>query len=176
MTLHFPAWYQGGFPDRELVVIDALKPILDTVDVLDKDGNPILDAGQPRRPLPCGWLPEGYGSRLPIVRVFRGGGAANDGVMVDPASVQVATIAETRAESWELAEYCRQWLLSFSRGGTVHRADGSKTLVDCIEELVGPQLMPELNPDYRMVPLTYRVVCRMPSPRPNYAKVRETLS
>lgn len=176
MSLAFPPWWVGGFPDREEVVMDALQPILDLVDVLDADGEPLLDGGLPRRPLACTWLPDDFASRLPLVRVYRGGGAAESVALKDPANVQVATIGRTRAESWELAEYCRQWLLSFARGGTVHRADGSTTLVDCIEEFIGPQQLPELSPDSRLVPLTYRVVCRMPSPRVDYAKVRESLT
>lgn len=176
MSLQFPDWWRGGWPDRELVVMDALKSVLDLVDVLDVNGDPVLDNSQPRRPYVCAWLPEDYINRLPIVRVFRGGGAANVGIMRDPASVQVACIADSREESWALAEFCRQWLLSFADGGTVIRADGSKTLIDCVEELIGPQLMPERSPDKRLVPLTYRVVCRKPRGLPDYAKVRESLS
>lgn len=175
MSLRLPGWYAGGFPDRELVVMDALQPVLDLIDVLDGNGDPIHDGSTPRRPQAVAWLPPDYADRLPLVRVFRGGGAADAGVMADPASVQVAAIANTRAESWELLEFCRQWLLSFYRGGTVTRADSSKTLVDCIEELVGPQLVPELNPDKRLVPLTFRVTCRKPRGLPDYQKVRESL-
>ncbi|MFD4442521.1 hypothetical protein ACFWPK_22400 [Nocardia sp. NPDC058519] len=176
MSLEFPAIWEGGFPDREEVVMDLLQPFLDLVGVLDANGDPILDGGVPRRPMACTWLPDDFVSRLPLVRVYRGGGAAESVAMKDPANVQVATIGRTRSESWELAEYCRQWMLSFSRGGSVARADGSTTLIDCIEEFIGPQQLPELSPDSRLVPLTYRVVCRMPSPRPDYAKVRESLT
>ncbi|WP_227979983.1 hypothetical protein [Nocardia spumae] len=176
MSLTFPDWFKGGFPDRELVVMDALQPVFDTVDVTDSVGNPVLDNGVPRRPQAVTWLPDDYAAHLPLVRVYRGGGAADSGVLRDPASVQVACIADTRAESWELMEFCRMWLLSYSRGGTVVREDGSKTLVDCIEELVGPQMLPELNPDVRLVPLTFRVVCRAPKGLPDYAQVRESLS
>lgn len=176
MILRFPDWWKGGFPDRELVVMDMLQFVLDRVDVLDSNGDPILDDGNPRRPQAVSWLPADYASRLPMVRVFRGGGAAAPGIMADPASVQVAAIADTRAESWELIEFCRQWLLSYANGGTVVRADNSTTLVDSVGELIGPQLMPELNPDKRLVPLTFRVVCRKPRGLPDYAKVRESLS
>lgn len=176
MSLVLPAWYEGGFPDRELVVMDALQPVLDLVDVLDSSGAQVYDGAAPRRPLACTWLPADYAQRLPVVRVYRGGGAGDVGVMSDPAAVQVAVIADTRAESWQLLEYCRQWLLSFAHGGTVIRADDSTTLIDCVEELVGPQQLPELNPDKRLVPLTFRVACRKPRGLPDYAKIRESLS
>lgn len=176
MSLGFPTWWKGGFPDRELVVMDALQPILDLVDVLDKDGNPVLDGGQPRRPLACTWLPDDYLNRLPLVRIFRGGGAADVTTMVDPATVQVAVIADTRAESWALLELCRQWLLGFKDGGTVVRADGSKTLIDRVEELIGPQQFPEMSPEKRLTQLNFRVICRKPRSLPDYAKVRESLS
>jgi hypothetical protein len=176
MSLVLPDWYAGGFPDRELVVMDILQPVLDLVEVLDASGGQVFDGAALRRPLACTWLPSDYAKRLPMVRVFRGGGAADVGVMADPASVQVAAIADTRAESWALMEFCRQWLLSFHRGGTVTRADDSKTLVDCIEELVGPQPVPELNPDKRLVPLTFRVTCRKPRGLPDYQLIRESLT
>ncbi|MEV0357106.1 hypothetical protein AB0H71_13695 [Nocardia sp. NPDC050697] len=173
MSLVLGDWFQGGFPDRELVVMDALQPILDEVEIRDQDGDIVMDGPEPRRPLAVTWLPDDYKDRLPLLRVYRGGGAADTGVLRDPAAVQVAAIADTREESWQVMEYCRQWLLSYRHGGTVVRADGSKTLVDCIEELVGPQQLPELNPDKRLVPLTFRVVCRPPKGLPDYEKVRE---
>jgi hypothetical protein len=175
VTLGWPDWWAGGFPDRERVVLDALQPVLNLVDVLDSVGAPIFDGIVQRRPLACTWLPDNYSDKLPVVRIYRGGGAADAGIMRDPAAVQIAAIADTRQESWELIEFCRQWLLSYHRGGTVLRADGSMTLVDCIEELVGPQQVPELNPDKRLVPLTFRVVCRKPKGLPDYQKIRETL-
>lgn len=173
--LRFPTWWEGGFPDREKVVMDALRPVLDLVDVLDDFDAQLFDGVLPRRPYACTWLPENYADRLPIIRVYRGGGAADAGVLKDPASVQVAAIARTRAESWELIEFCRQWLLTYRDGGTVVRADGSRTLIDKVGELVGPQQVPELNPDYRLVPLTFSVVCRLPRGTPDYQKEREAL-
>ncbi|MFC9432685.1 hypothetical protein [Nocardia sp. NPDC057030] len=140
------------------------------------NGATVFDGAVARRPLACTWLPENYTQRLPVVRVYRGGGAADVGVMRDPASVQVAVIADTREESWVLLEFCRQWLLSYQRGGTVVRADESTTLIDTVEELVGPQQVPELSPDKRLVPLTFRVVCRKPRGLPDYQKIRESLT
>lgn len=175
MSLTFPDWYKGGFPDREKVVADLLAPFLTLVDVFDATGAQVFDGSSPRRPYVCTFLPEGYSDMLPIIRLYRGGGAADAGVLADPASVQVAVIADTREESWELMEYCRAWLLSYARGGTVVRADGSTTVIDSIGELVGPQQVPELNPSKRMVPLTFRVVCRKPRGLPDYEKVRESV-
>lgn len=176
MTLVFPAWFEGGFPDRELVVEDALTLPLSMVDVFDINGQLVMDGSTPRRPRTCTQLPANYGDLLPILRIYRGGGAADVGILQDPASVQLAAIADTREDSWALMEFCRQWLLSYRKGGTVHRKDGSKTLIDCVEELVGPQLVPELNPDKRMVPLTFRVVCRRPRGLPDYQQIRESLT
>lgn len=170
MSLQLPDWYEGGFPDRELVVMDMLAPVLDLVVVLDGNGQPTQ-----RKPLACTFLPEGYGDLLPIVRVHRGGGAADSDTMRDGANVQVAVIADTRADSWKLLELCRQWMLSYSRGGTVIRADSSKTLIDRVEELVGPQQILELNPDKRLAQLNFRVTCRKPRGLPDYQKIREAL-
>lgn len=155
--------------------MDMLSPLLNSVDVFDQNGQQIFDGPSARRPFLCTFLPEGYGDLLPIVRVHRGGGAADADLMRDPAAVQVAVIADTRADSWKLLEFCRQWMLSFYRGGTVTRADSSKTLIDCVEELVGPQQLPELNPDNRLAQLNFRVTCRKPRGLPDYQKIRATL-
>lgn len=176
MSLTFPEWWEGGFPDRERVVMDALRPVLNLIDVYDINGALVMDGSTPRRPFACTSLPDNYRERLPVVRFYRGGGAADAGIMRDPASVQVATICDTREESWELMEFCRQWLLSYAKGGTVIREDNSKTLIDCVEELVGPQQIVELAPDKRMVPLSFRVVCRKPRGLPDYQKIRESLT
>jgi hypothetical protein len=174
VSQEFPGWFKGGYPDRELVVMDALQPILNLINVFDQYGVQVMDGPNPRRPEAVTWLPDDYDAHLPLVRIYRGGGAGDTGVLRDPASVQVACIDETRAGSWELMEYCRMWLLSYRHGGSVTRADGSKTYVDCVEELVGPQMLPELNPDDRMVPLTFKVPCRLPRGL-DYEKVRESL-
>jgi hypothetical protein len=175
VSLTFPGWYEGGFPDREQVVMDALAPVLSVVDVFDGTGAQILDNQVPRRPLACTFLPANYRDVLPILRIHRTGGASDVNAITDPAVVQVAAIAETRADSWELLEYCRQWLLTYRDGGTVVRANGSHTVIDKVEELVGPQQLPELNPDFRMVPFQFRVTCRRPRGIPDYQKRRDAI-
>lgn len=160
MTIQFPAWWKGGFPDREEVVMDLLQPYLD---LLSPQG------------YACTWLPEKYGDKLPIVRVYRGGGSEDYDTRSDPAAVQLGVIGASRADSWAVVEYCRQIMLSYRHGGRVTRADGSVTLVKSIEEMTGPQQLPELNVDYRLVPITFRVNCKWPSGLPDYSRVRENL-
>lgn len=163
MTVTFPGWYEGGFPDREELVMDLVQTYL----------NLCTPAGTA-----CTFLtPEivaAVDTGAPAVRVYRGGLGANG--QWDAAAVQVAVIAATRADSWAVMEYLRQVLLSFERGGLVSRADGSKTAVACITEMVGPQQIPELNPDHRMVPATFYVEVRRPTTLPDYARIRESLS
>lgn len=163
MSVAFPAWYKGGFPDRELVILDLVQGFLDLC----------TPAG-----LACTWLPDNYSqlvaSGAPVVRIYRGGMGA-DGLW-DAAAVQVGVIASTRADSWAVMEYLRQILLSYDHGGLVKRADDTFTSISSIEEIVGPQQIPELNPDNRLVPATFRVECRIPRDVPDYARIRESLS
>lgn len=157
----FPAWYVGGFPDRELVVMDLLQPFLDLI-------------GPPAEAV--AFLPADYQSRLPLVWVYRGGGSSDVGVLRDPAAVRVSVIADNRADSWAVLEYCRQMLLSFADGGHVKRSDDSFTMVQSIWELVGPSELPETSPDDRMVSLDFGVECKKPPTIPDYAVIRESLS
>ncbi|WP_280481620.1 hypothetical protein [Nocardia cyriacigeorgica] len=163
MSVTFPDWWEGGFPDRELVVMDLAQTFLDmltpqgvAVQWLTKDHTELVDSG------------------VPVVRVYRGGMGA-DG-LYDPAAVQLGVIAQTRADSWAVMEYLRQILLSYQRGGYVRREDGSLTAISSVSEIVGPQQLPELNPDHRLVPCTFRVECRLPQNLPDYAQIRESLS
>ncbi|MEV6432573.1 hypothetical protein [Nocardia sp. NPDC051463] len=158
----FPAWWEGGFPDSELVVLDLVQTYLDK---LNPQGKAVA------------WLTADHTqlveSGVPVVRVYRGGMAA-DGLF-DPAAIQVGVIAKLRRDSWEVAEYLRQILRSFDHGGPVRRADNSITMISCIEEIAGPMQLPELNPDHRLVPFTVRVDFRYPRERPDYAVIRESL-
>lgn len=162
MSVVFPDWWEGGYPDRELVVLDLVQKYLD---LLTPQG------------LACTWLPDNVtelvDSGIPVVRVYRGGGTEHG--LFDAAAVQIAVIANTRADSWAVMEYLRQIMLSYERGGPVRREDGSITMLASVDEIVGPQQLPELNPDHRLVPATFRVECRYPRTRPDYAAVRESL-
>lgn len=158
----FPGWYEGGFPDTELLVLDLVQRFLDELD----------PAGQAVTYLPANYA-EIVESGTPLVRVYRGGMASRD--LFDPAAVQLGVIAASRADSWAVMEYLRQVLLSFDHGGPVKREDGSVSMIDSISEVVGPQQLPELNPDLRLVPATFRVVTRRPRELPDYTRIRAGL-
>ncbi|MEV0367509.1 phage tail termination protein [Nocardia fusca] len=158
----FPDWWEGGYPDAELVVLDLAQTYLDmltpagmAVSYLTADHTELVDSG------------------TPVVRVYRGGTAENR--LFDPAAVQLGVIARTRRDSWEVLEYLRQVLRSFKSGGAVRREDGSLTMIQSVSEIVGPQQLPELNPDHRLVPATFRVTFRYPRDMPDYAAIRESL-
>lgn len=158
----FPDWWEGGFPDAELVALDLAQKYLD---LLTPHG------------LACTWLPDDVNELIEagvvVVRVYRGGLGA-DGLW-DSSATQLGVIAATRRDSWEVMEYLRQILRSFEHGGPVRRQDGSITMVACIEEIVGPQQLQELNPDDRLVPATFRLDFRYPRDKPDYRVVRESL-
>lgn len=160
--ISFPAWYEGGFPDREEVVMDLVQTYLD---LLTPQGKAVTFLTQED-----GALVE---SGVPVVRVYRGG--LNAEGLWDPAAVQLGVIAQTRADSWAVMEYLRQIMLSYKHGGSVRRADGSVTLLSEVTEMNGPIQIPELNPDHRLVPATFNVECRRPADLPDYARVRESL-
>lgn len=157
MALTPPAWYLGGYPDRELLVMDILQPRLD-----EWTGGLIRAVS---------WLPDdAYSSADPIVRVYRTGGGVQGDAARDVALVQVAALATSRAEAWSVMEFCRQVLLAYNRLPAAKRSG-----VDMSEEVVGPQQVPDLNPEGRLVTTLWRIGCRMPRPLPDYAAVLESL-
>lgn len=169
-----PEDYVGGWPDREKVCQDAMRPFAELLDVFTIDPNTQQQVqvmnpdSTPRRPYLCSYIPDNYNDLLPLVRFYRGGGATG-GKLMDPASVQIGVIGATRDDSVWILEYLRQMMLALPRsGGAVKRADGSITQVGDVYEIDGPEIVPELNPDNRLVVHTLGVVCRLPREVPDY--------
>lgn len=104
----------------------------------------------------CTWYPdpEDFESLLPIIVVNRTGGGSPDGLS-DVALVTIAVTASSRAESWTVMGRIRDRVRGASRG-----FDTDAALVDAVTEQVGPQQVPQLNPDHREVQMTFQVVCR----------------
>lgn len=158
----FPDWYEGGWPDLELVALDLLRPFVVTM----------TPAGQVCTALPDD-TPALVAEGRAIIRATRSGLGADD--LMDHAAIQIGVLTTKRSESRRVMEYLRQMLHSFERGGNVHHQDGSVTVIHSVAEIVGPQLWPELNPDHRMIVAPFQINCRKPRGLPDYARVRESL-
>lgn len=114
----------------------------------------------------CDWLadlgtvrtwyphPDDLEPMLPLIMVQRTGGGSPDGLQ-DVALVVIAVTDTTRAESWALMGRIRDRVRDASRG-----FDSAAALVDAVSEQVGPQQIPQLNPDHREVQMTFQVICR----------------
>ena len=117
------------------------------------------------------WLPENaYQSVDPMVRVYRTGGGVQGDTHRDMAIVQVAVLSPSRADSWAVMEFCRQVLLAYDKLPAAKRSG-----IDSVAEVVGPQQIPDLNPEGRLVTTTWQIGCRVPRGTPDYAQIIENL-
>lgn len=159
MAITFPNWWDGGFPDTELVVRQLLLPFMELL-------NPSPDV--------VAWLPEQYGRNLPLVSVARMPGEADGDVLLDHPQILVSCICETRAESWELNEYVRQILLSYDRGvNSISMPGGKKALITGIRETEGPMLSPLSDFDERITTASYLISTKRNTT--DYARIRKAL-
>lgn len=136
----FPDFYQGGYPDAEDVMRRLLKPFLDQC-------TPV--------PQIVGWLPDNYSEQLPIVTIFRGGGAEDASGRIDQALIQIWCVCTTRSESNQLLEFCRQLIKCYDKGGRVLMDDGSHVAVTATSEQIGPELVPDAAYDEKVVFATF---------------------
>ena len=102
------------------------------------------------------WYPEPdeIEGLLPLIIVQRTGGGSPDGHQ-DVALVTIAVTAQSRAASWALMGRIRDRVRDASHG-----LETDAALVDAVVEQVGPQQIPQLNPDHREVQMTFQVACR----------------
>lgn len=137
MSLTLPGWWQGGFPNIENLLKQFFTPFLGANTAATY------------------WLPpqEVYEEQLAAgngyLRLYRTGGKINREQNRDEPKVQFAALTRSRDESWELIEFARQVGESFTKTGIV-----GTTKLQCTGEVVGPQLIPELFRDDRLVPVT----------------------
>jgi hypothetical protein len=138
VSIGFPVWWQGGYPDIEKLMRALFQPLLTNVEVVS-------------------WLPKPdvYETQLSAgkgyLRCYRTGGKINRDQNRDEPKVQLAALTRHRDDSWELIEFARQVGEAFIRGALV---PGTPTQLECSGEVVGPQLIPELIADDRLVPIT----------------------
>lgn len=160
--LELPDWFAGGFEDTEAAVCDYFEWLLG-------DGVFI-----------CTWLPEGHytpttesvGGTQPTLRIWRQPGRIDQSMRTDETLVQIAAIAETRADAWKLIDFVRQMMdyLVLERF-PIPRKDGSVTKFSSGEEWLGPQTIPERIIDEKFIPVTYKLPLRKPRNLPNYRKI-----
>lgn len=103
------------------------------------------------------WLPppDVYGPHLAAgkayLRIYRTGGRINREQKRDEPRVQIAALTQSRDDSWDLIGLVRDIGEAFENAtvvpGTIHK-------LQCTGEVVGPQMLPELLRDDRLVPIT----------------------
>lgn len=159
MSLTFPGFpeYSGGYPNIENLAKTAFSGVL--------DGSGIS---------PTYWLPKpdkvteffetggnGY------LRIYRTGGAINPVEKRDEPRVQFAALCKSRDDSWELIELVRQ-VLHEGYGQAAAIVPSTPHKLQLSGEVVGPQLIPELLQDNRLVPITCEFFTWRPKGLPNY--------
>jgi hypothetical protein len=154
MALELPDWYRGGYPDVEKLLRTLFAPLLANTHVVS-------------------WIPKPstYNDEITAgrgyLRIYRTGGAINyTGARRDEPRVQFAALRSTRDESWELIEFVRQVLSCFVDNGAI--VPGTPTKLHAEGEVVGPQLIPELLQDDRLVPITFELHTWKPKGLPDY--------
>lgn len=154
----YPSWYKGGCRDVERELKNAYEKLLGGVTIVS-------------------WLPPDYVSQLnagvTYLRVFRLGGQLNIETKnwVDQARVQFAVLAQSRDTAWDLMIFVREILYGgFIDGVRVSHEDPSipTTFMQTPGEVVGPQLMPELMRDERLVACTFDIHIDRPRGLPHY--------
>jgi hypothetical protein len=151
--LYFPPWYQGGNPDAEILMQLLFQPMLGTTQIPDASGNLAWSPTYVVSWLPVPavydpWLNDGYA----YLRAYRMGGPYNFDQNRDEPRVALAALTRSRDTSWYLMEFVRQVLNGYESGGTVEGAPG--VTLTMAGEVVGPQQIPELIQDDRLVQIT----------------------
>jgi len=146
MALILPSWYVGGCPDIERDVLYPLfQPLLTNTNVV---------SWIPKPDVYTATLTAGGG----YLRTYRTGGAWNDIEKRDEPRVQFAILRPSRDESWQLAEFVRQVLISLIRQAAV--IPGTAIELSAEGEVAGPQLIPEMLQDDKLVPITWQLYTR----------------
>lgn len=104
----------------------------------------------------CTWYPDAdkFESLLPVIMVNRTGGGSPDGIQ-DIALVTIAVTDDSRADSWRVMGMVRDRVRESSHG-----FEHPGCIVDAVAEQVGPQQIPQLNPDHREVQMTFQITAR----------------
>lgn len=160
MTIGFPDWWPvgaGGYPNIQKLTRTVFDGLLTNVEVTSWFPEPDVYEAQ---------LAAGGG----YLRTYRTGGRINRDEGRDEPKVQFAALTRSSDESWELIEFVRQTLEEgYGRAMTV--VPGTIHQLFAAGEVVGPQLIPGLIADDRLVPITYELHTKRPKGLPNYRQL-----
>lgn len=148
MTLTLPDWYDGGYEDVEALVCDLFSWLLPDVPVST-------------------WLLDGwYENPEPCLIIHRSTGRRDEDLPQDYATVEIAALARTRSDAWELLGFVRSVMNALQGGFKVPRSffrengERARTQVMSVEEWAGPIQSSDEFIDDRCVTANYRVLVR----------------
>lgn len=155
-----PSWFPvpgGGCPDVEKEILRPLfQPHLPDTNVVSWIPKPDVYQAQ---------ISQGRS----YLRTYRTGGGWNDEEKRDEPRVQIAALCPSRDESWELIGWVREMLHCFIREtGVLLTLDGRPQKFAAAGEIAGPQLIPELLQDDKLVPITFQLFTWKPKGLPDY--------
>lgn len=153
MTITFPEWYTGTYPNVDRVLCWLLQPYLNDV-------GPVAPQAMWERP--ADYLTP------PAVLCYRQLGPIDPETLMDHAVAYMGVIAADPADDWALAGFCREVLFAHRDGGTVFDPDGNPYLIGSVQELEGPEQVPDFDPALRITPTTWHVTLPRPRTVPDY--------
>ncbi len=153
-----PDWYVPGWPSAEDAVKALYRPVFPTG---------VAGAVQVVNQLPDDELDTGWQGRL--LFVARAGGATVS-VRHDQAAMQIAAITDSRADSLILAGFVRDINTSIEDDEIeVELDNGSVVTITEVTEIAGPEEVPGIEYDERIIPATYLFTFAYPLETPDYS-------
>lgn len=152
-----PNWYEvPGFPLADGAVKALFVPLFPTgvegqVEVVNQLPDAVLDTG---------WFGR-------ILFVVRSGGAGD--IRKDQAAMQVAAITNSPTDSQVLIRFIRDVLVSVEDPIEVELEDGDAATITAVSEMTGPEEIPGLEYDERIVPATFLFTFDNPLSTPDYS-------
>lgn len=162
MAIGFPDWWElgrGGYPNIQKLCRTAFGGLLTNVELTSWFPEPDVYEAQLAEPNSGGYL-----------RFYRTGGRINRDQARDEPKVQIAALTRSSDDSWELIEFVRQ-VLEEGYGDAMTVVPGTIHQLFAAGEVVGPQLIPELISDDRLVPITYELHTKRPKGLPKYREL-----
>jgi hypothetical protein len=160
VTIGFPDWWEvgrGGYPNIQKLTRTVFDGLLTNVKLLSWFPDP--DVYEQHLAAGGGYL-----------RTYRTGGQINLSQNRDEPKVQFAALTRSSDDSWELIEFVRQ-VLEEGYGRAAAIVPGTTYELKSAGEVVGPQLIPDLIGDDRLVPITYQFYVPRPKGLPNYRQI-----